>query len=226
MGERSLDFALLRSFLAVVRSGSFTKAAAEVHLTQSAVSRQMRDLERSLGTEVFERFGRGVHLTAAGQALVHHAQRILSEARDTVQTMEEIHAGVAGELRLGATNSANYVLPEVLSAYHAKHPRVRLVLSPASSEKLVDQLRRNELDLAVVGHVPVDRELRIWGLLEDEIVLFAPRGHPLARQRRVSADRVATEELILREPASDTRKAVELWAQQAGVALRVLMDIG
>src|SRR5687767_14913445 len=102
MGERHLDFDLLRSFLAVVRSGSFTKAAAEVHLTQSAISRQMRDLERSLDTALFERFGRGVHLTATGEALVARAERILLEARETLRVLEEIKDGIAGELRIGA----------------------------------------------------------------------------------------------------------------------------
>src|SRR5687767_8652205 len=123
MGERRLDLDLLRSFLAVVRTGSFTKAAAEVHLTQSAVSRQMRDLERSLGTALFERFGRGVYLTSAGQALVAHAERILLQASDTLQAIEEIEEGVTGELRLGATiTAANYFLPEILAAYRKKHP--------------------------------------------------------------------------------------------------------
>ena len=226
MGERRLDLDLLRSFLAVVRLGSFTKAAAEVHLTQSAVSRQMRDLERLLDATLFERFGRGVHLTAAGEALVGRAERILLEARDVLQTMEEIKAGVAGELRIGATiTAANYVLPDLLAAYRRRHPRVRLVMTPGPSPKLVSQVHRNEVDVAVIGHVPADRELTAWHLIDDEIVLFATPSHPLAKRRKAAANALAGEEVILRDPSSDTRKLVDLWAQQAAVPLHVLMDM-
>jgi DNA-binding transcriptional LysR family regulator len=226
MGERRLDLDLLRTFLAVARSGSFTRAAAEVHLTQSAISRQMRDLERSLDTALFERFGRGVHLTAAGDALVGRAERILLEARETLQVMEEIKAGVAGELRIGATiTAANYVLPDLLAVYRRKHPRVRLVLQPASTPKLVSQVQRNEIDLAVVGQIPADSDLRTWQLIEDEIVLFASRDHALARKRKASLKALAGEEWILRDPASDTRKLVEHWAQETGASLHVLMDM-
>jgi DNA-binding transcriptional LysR family regulator len=226
MGERHLDLDLLRTFLAVVRSGSFTRAAAVVHVTQSAISRQMRDLERSLGAALFERFGRGVHLTAAGDALVGRAERILLEARDTLQVIEEIKAGVAGELRIGATiTAANYVLPDLLAEYRRKHPRVRLVLAPASTPKLLHQVQRNELDLAVVGQVPADTDLKTWQLIDDEVVLFAARAHPLTRKKTVSLQAIAAEDLILRDPGSDTRKLVEHWAQQTGASLRVLMDM-
>ena len=226
MGERSLDFDLLRSFLAVARTGSITRAASEVHLTQSAVSRQMKDLERSLGTALFERFGRGVNLTAAGKALVGRAERILLEARDTLLAMDEIEAGVAGELRIGATiTAANYVLPDMLAPYRRKYPGVRLVLTPASTPKLVNQVLRNEVDVAVVGQVPVDRDLKIWDAIDDEVVLFAARDHALAKEGTISPRTLAGEELILRDGSSDTRKLVELWAQKARVSLHVLMDM-
>jgi DNA-binding transcriptional LysR family regulator len=226
MGERSLDLDLLRSFLAVARSGSFTNAATEVHLTQSAISRQMKDLERSLGTALFDRLGRGVHLTTAGTALVARAERILLEARDALLAMDEIESGVAGELRIGATiTAANYVLPEMLAIYRRKYPGVRLVLAPASTPKLLSQVLRNEVDVAVVGQVPVDRDLKVWEVIDDEIVMFAARDHAFAKQRTVSPQALSGQEVILRDGSSDTRKLVELWAQRSGISLHVLMDM-
>ena len=226
MSERRLDLDQLRTFLAVVRRGSFTKAAEDVHLTQSAVSRQMRDLERSVGTTLFERLGRGVHLTAAGRALVRQAETMVLHAQDTLRLIEEIDAGVAGELRVGATvTAANYFLPEVLAAYRRAFPGVRLLLAPAPSPKLLSQVRRGELDVALLGHESADEDIRTWGMVRDEFVVVAPAAHPLAGRRKVAPGAFAKEDLILREPASDTRMAVERWAHESGVHLRVLMDM-
>ena len=226
MAERLLDLSQLRTFLAVARTGSFTKAAGDVWLTQSAVSRQMKDLERSLGTALFDRFGRGVHLTAAGRCLLEHAEATLRKAEDARRAVEEIEDGEAGELRLGATvTAANYLLPALLATYRREHPRVRLVLSPASTLRLLKQLRRNELDLAILGHVPRDPDLRMWGVIDDEVVLVSGPEHPLAGCRDVTPERVAAEDMILREPASDTRGMIDRWATGSGVVLRVLMDM-
>ena len=117
------------------------------------------------------------------------------------------------------------MLPDVLAAYRKKHPRVRLLLQPAATPKLLSQMQRNELDLAVVGRVPADADLETWMLIKDEIVMFASRSHPLARKKTVSATALATEDLILRDPTSDTRKLVEHWAQESGAMLHVLMDM-
>jgi len=226
MAKKTLDQLQLRTFLAVARSGSFTKGAAVVCLTQSAVSRQMKDLEHSLGVKIFERFGRGIHLTVAGRTLVCHAEKMLLQAEDARRALDEIEDGQAGELRVGATiTAANYLLPEMLAAYRRKFPRIRLVLGPASSARLLKQLHRNELDLAVVGNVPRDPDLRIWGTIKDEIVMVAPPEHTLAGRRKVPPERIAEQDMILRESASDTRRLVERWANESGISLRVLMNM-
>lgn len=216
----------LRTFLAVAHSGSFTKGAERVRLTQSAVSRQMKDLEHSVGARLFERFGRAAQLTNAGKALLPQVEKILFQAEDAGRLIQELNDGTAGELTVGATiTAANYLLPDILAAHRHEYPKVRLVLRPAASAKLLNQVYRNELDLALVGHVPAHPDLRIWGTIKDEIVMVSSPRHPLAGSRRVSAGKMADQDLILRESASDTRRIVEQWAVASGVQLQILMEM-
>lgn len=227
MNEKLLGPEQLRTFVAVARTGSLTKAAEEVFLTQSAVSRQMKDLERSLSTPPLERFGRGVRLTPAGETLLNHALKILGDIREAVQAVHEIEEGVAGELRLGTTVTvANYLLPQILAAYRREHPHVRVILKPAASTKLLTQLRRNELDLAVAENSSVpDPDLKIWREIDDPIVMVAPPAHKLAGRRSVSPAQIGDEDMILREQGSGSRRLVDEWARVSGISLRILMDM-
>ena len=216
----------LRTLLAVARSGSYTKAAARVSLTQSAVSRQMKDLETSLGARLFERFSRGVHLTAAGQELVRQAEKILLHAEDAQRLIDDIEGGVAGDLRIGATvTAANYLLPEPLADFPRAYPRVRLVVRPATGDKLLRRMQQNDIDLAILGRVPKRSDLRLYGTVKDEIVLVSSPSHPLAGRKAVPPDELLAEEFILREPGSDTRRLVAEWVTRKGLALESLMDM-
>ena len=153
-------------------------------------------------------------------------QKLLVQAQDVRQAIDEIQHGGTGELRIGATvTAANYLLPEALAAYRHAFPRVRVSLHPSSTGKLLNQIRRNELDVATVGHVPEAGDLHVWGEIRDEIVWVAAPGHPLARGRKQSADRLGEHDVILRESTSDTRVLAEAWARSAGVSLRLLMDM-
>jgi len=226
MAAHHFDLVHLRTFLTVARLGSFTDASGDLGLTQSAVSRQMKDLEGALDAGLFERFGRGVHLTVAGQTLVEHAEAILLQAEDTRRAMQEVEGGLAGEIRIGATlTAANEFLPPTLAKYHTACPRVRLILVPSSTTTLLKLLRRNELDLAITGHVPHEPDLTVWGTLRDRIVFAGARGHPLSGVRNVSPEQVAQQKLILRDTSSDTRRIVDRWADAAGIAVNPLMDM-
>ena len=226
MGSRSLDLDLLATLLAVARAGSFTAAAKDVRLTQSAVSRQMTDLEQALGTRLFERIGRGVRLTSSGRALVPQAERLLNDVDATRRLIQEMEDGQAGELRIGATvTAANYVLPAILADYRRQHPKVRLVVQPAATQKLLSMLGRGDLDLVVTGRTVDEPGLKTWWTLDDEIVAAAPPAHPLAQGKVVSAHAAAREGWILREAGSDTRRLVDAWSGRRALALHVIMDM-
>jgi DNA-binding transcriptional LysR family regulator len=221
-----LDCAWLRTFLAIVKSESFTKASRDLHLSQSAVSRRVKELETSLGTPLFERLNGHVHLTPAGQALVGQAEKILLHADDASRVLKEMQGGAAGELRIGATvTAANYLFPGLLAIYRRKYPRVRLVLRPASSEKLLAMVRRNELDIAAIGATLPADEMRVRGYIKDELVIATPPNHPLSRRRELQPAAISGEDFILRDPSSDSRRFFEEWAHSAGISIRVLMDV-
>lgn len=216
----------LQTLLAVARTGSFTKAAPLVSLTQSAVSRQIKDLEISVGAPLFERLARGVHLTTAGQELVRQAEKILLHAEDAQRLIEEIEGGIAGDLRIGATvTAANYLLPEPLSEFHRAYPRVRLVVRPATGDRLLRRMQQNDIDLAILGRVPQEPDLKLYGTVKDQIVLVSSPSHRLAGREAVSPSELAAEEFVLREPGSDTRRLVTEWVTRNGLALENLMDM-
>lgn len=226
MKDLDVDLSSLRMFLAIVRTKGFTQAASEVHLSQSAVSRRVKQMETALGTRLFERLRGRVHLTAAGQVLVREAEQILLHADDARQRLLDIESGASGELRVGATvTAANYLFPGLLARYRRRHPGIRLVLRPSSTEKLLAMIRRNELDVAAVGDTLPPENVRTWGFIRDQLVIAAPPDHPLAGRRNVSPERLSREDFILRDPTSGTRRMLEEWARSTGVSLRILMDV-
>jgi molybdate transport repressor ModE-like protein len=185
-----LDSRRLRVLLAVARGGSLAAAADQLGYTPSAVSQQVRALERELGTLVLERRGRGVMLTEPGAALVAHAQRIvdaLGAAESEVQAIAGLRAGV---LRFGWFSTAGAILvPRAIARFRSRHPKIELVLEEADPDESARRLRDGELDLAVVYEFrlddPLPHDLRLTPLLEDRLHVALPPGHRLAGRTRV-----------------------------------------
>jgi DNA-binding transcriptional LysR family regulator len=221
-----LNCAWLRTFLAIVNTASFTRASRELHLSQSAVSRRVKELESTLGTPLFERLTGQVHLTPAGRMLVGQAEKILLHADEASRVLQEIETGAAGELRIGATvTAANYLFPGLLAVFRRRYPRVRLVLRPASSEKLLAMVRRNELDIAAVSSALPAEGMKVRGYIKDELVIATPPEHPLANRRGLKPAAISGQDFILRDPSSSSRRYFEEWAHSAGISIRVLMDV-
>ena len=224
--HRSFQLEHLRTFLAVVRTGSLTRAADEVFLTQSALSRQIKELESCLDATLFERLGRGLELTATGRALIPEAERLLLQSDEVERLVQEVETGDAGELRIGATvSAANYILPTTLAAFHKANPRVRLLLRPGTSAKQLRMIRRNELDVAMIDAALEAPELEVLCTLRDDIVAVAPPDHPLTTKPRITPSDLESEEWILRESTSDTRGQLDQWTASKGIALPILMDM-
>jgi molybdate transport repressor ModE-like protein len=196
-----LDSRRLRVLLQVARTGSLAAAAEELGYTPSAVSQQIRALERELGTVVLERRGRGVALTEPGSALVAHAQRIvdaLGAAESEVQAIAGLRAGV---LRLGWFSTAGAILvPRAIARFRRRHPQIELVLEEADPDECAHRLREGELDLAVVYEFrrdePLPAELHLIGLLEDRLHVALPPGHRLAERKRIRMAELADETWI------------------------------
>lgn len=215
----------LRVFATVARHLSFSAAAKELHLTQPAVSMQVRQLEQAAGLPLFEQVGRRIALTEAGRELTRYAVsmfELLREADEQLQAMKGVTAGV---LRIGAVSTAKYFAPVLFAAFGQEHPGVNIKFSVGNREETVRQLAENEADLVIMGRPP--RELRTVAepFARHPLSIVAAPEHPLARGRRIAFDRVAAEPFLIREEGSGTRASMERVFKERGHSYRPLMEV-
>jgi LysR family transcriptional regulator, low CO2-responsive transcriptional regulator len=224
--EAPLRIEWLRSFLAVADEGGFTRAARVIALSQPTVSTHVSDLEAALGVALFERVGPATRLTRSGEAVAGQARRVLQELRDLRAAAHDSEAGVQGPVAIGAsTTPGNYLLPRLLGEFERANPRARANLTIGNTGKILDLLRANAVDLAVVGIEPDPGEFVTRAFKRDEIVVFSAKGHPLAGRGKVSLAALAKERFLLREPDSATRRIFETWRGRHGIHPPV-MELG
>lgn len=217
----------LRSFLSVVESGGFTKAARHLQLSQPAISTHIKELEENLGVKLFEKIGARVRLSHSGEAVVGEARAILQGVRHLREMAQESETGIGGQLTVGAsTTPGNYVLPRLLGEFERLYPSVRTSLVIGNSTRILERLKENEVDLGAVGNAPPAADFVSRPLCEDELVVFAPLRHPLARRRaQIPIADLARERLILRESDSATRRITEGWLSSQKISPPV-MELG
>lgn len=226
--ERRVTVHQLRIFTSVVDSRSFSAAAARLHLSQPAVSHQVKALSEAIGSPVFEEIGRRTQMTETGRLLYGYANRILAEFDAAGRAMDDHFALERGVLRLvGDTTVGIYVLPDVLGAFKAIYPGVTPHLAIGNREYVHAQLLANEADFAVVGRPWLRRDppMTVLPFLPNELIAIAAPNHPLASARRVSRARLADEPIILREPGSGTREAAESALAASGRPIHVAMEL-
>jgi len=217
----------LRIFRAVARHRSFTLAGAELHLTQSAVSVQIRELGIVLGTSPFEMIGKKVHLTDAGHLLEVYAARVDGWLREMTQDFAAYRENGTGLVRIGASTSlGTYYLPALLAEFSVGYPRVKVTLVVENSAHIEERLLTNEFDLGFIGTAGVSRDIASEPFLEDELFFCCAPGHPLARVRSIAPERLAKERMIIREPGSATRATMEAHLNRRGIAFPHFMELG
>ncbi|TGE21987.1 LysR family transcriptional regulator [Hymenobacter aquaticus] len=200
----------LRVFQSVARHLSFTKAAQELFITQPAITKHIRELERSYAQRLFERRGNRVTLTEAGRLLLTHADAVESLHQQLTDQLHGLHAEAAGRLRLGAsTTLAQYVLPPILPGFQARFPHIELTLYNGNSEQIAESLLHGHIDLGFVEGQVKNRDLHYEPLLDDELVAVrraTPAGPPPAPLPLIEALR---HPLVLRERGSGTLEVLE-----------------
>lgn len=218
----------LRVFKTVADRRSFTRAAEDLHLSQPAVSHQMKGLARALGTPLFEAAVRRTQLTPAGELLRDHADRILAECQAAGRAIDELLGLRRGTLRVfGDTTVGIYVLPDVLGAFKEAHPAIEVRLDVGNRDQLFRRFEAETADFGVIGHlwehpaIP----LVVQPFLPNELVAIASPRHPLAGAASVSIDRLADEPFIVREPGSGTRETADAALAQADRPVRILMEL-
>jgi aminoethylphosphonate catabolism LysR family transcriptional regulator len=216
----------LRAFEAVARTGSFSRAAQELSVTQPAVTVQVRQLERQCGVRLFDRVGRRVLLTEPGRTLLQYAQRIFLLAGEAEEALGLARGLKAGRLRVIASlTSAAYYLPPLLSAFKRRYPEIQVQVAADNSRRVAERILGLEDDLGVLTGEPRHPSLVLEPFCEDPLVLILPPQHPWARRRSVSLRELGDQPLILREPGSATRALIEQRMAEEGVPLRVVMEL-
>ena len=213
--------------MAIAESGTFTAGAARVHVTQAAVSMQIRQLETEAGAKLFIRAPRNVILTEAGEKLLERARHILLEHDAALEEIAEFAGAKRGRLRIGSASAGvtSELLPRILKEVRKRYPNADISVTSGTSDELVRQILAAEIDIAFVS-LPVEaRGIHTERLNEDQLVAIASPRHPQARQRTVSAYALAGEKLILGERGGNTRRLIDEFFAQAGVKPTVAMEL-
>jgi molybdate transport repressor ModE-like protein len=210
---------------AVARHGSFSRASKDVHLTQPAVSMQIKQLEESLGLPLFEHVGKKIHLTEAGRETLATSQAIGREFDNLEHSLADLQGLKGGTLKISVTSTASYFAARVMALFRQAHPEVRISLNVVNRATLLDHLTGNSVDLAMMGQPPEGMGLTGQPFMENPLVVIASPHHPLARLHDVPLARLARETLVGREPGSGTRGAVERVFAEHGLELSVAMEM-
>jgi len=220
-----IDTARLEAFVEVARTGSISRAAEALFVTQPALTARLQALERSLGADLLVRGRHGSRLSEAGKALLPHAERALVALRAGRTAVEEVRSGSAGRLTIGAAPAVStYVLPAMLHRFQAKHPAVRLVVRSGHSEEILQMVLRDEVEIGLMR--PIQHpEITATLLYEDELTLVVHRGHRFAAAGHVRMAELASEHLILFDRTSSYHELTSAIVRQAGISPRGRLEV-
>jgi DNA-binding transcriptional LysR family regulator len=220
-----MDLPQLEMFLAVAEEGSFTRAGLRLHVSQSAVSRQVALLERELGGRLLHRDGKRTTLTPAGEILATAAAGLSRHLADVAGQISDVHGGKRGRLRLaGGMSVCMYILPRLLKRYRALHPDVDVRVASGTSEAVLQRLRSHEVDLALLTLPILEKDMEVVPVLKEEMVVVTAPGHPLVARRTADPRELGRYPLILYEVGSRTREAVENFLREQNVRYEVAME--
>ena len=205
----NLTFRQLTIFEAVARHLSFTKAAEELHLTQPAVSMQIKQLEQATGVPLFELLGKRVYLTEAGQELQRYSRSITLLLAEAEQVFEEMRGLKRGRLNITVASTANYFVPRLWAAFRKRHPDVSVSLDVTNRAGLIRALGENQADLVIMGMPPEGLDLVAEGFMPNPLVVIAPPSHSLATATQVPLEWLQGEAFLMREQGSGTRSLME-----------------
>lgn len=218
---RNATFRQLSAFHAVARLGSVSMAADELHLTQPAISIQIRALEESARTPLLQRSGRGVRLTEAGELLAGYAARIIELWREAGEEMATLQGVFSGTLRVGAVTTAEYLLPPLLVTFANEHPKVKVKLQVGNRDEIVRMLAGQDIDLAIMGRPPAELKTEATAFARHPMAFLAAPGHPTVKQGEMGLADLAGMHLLVRERGSGTRATLERLFKDARLPLRI-----
>lgn len=215
----------LKVFERVARRLSFTRAAEELYLTQPAVSMQIKQFEETIGMALFERLGRRIYLTRAGEELYALSKTISLHLEEAEQRIEELKGTEGGSLAVSVASTAHYFAIRLLAEFCRCYPKVRVSFKITNRQGLLRQLEENETDIVIMGQPPDDQDLKYRAFMRNPLVIIAPVGHPLAKERNIQLDALRGETFLMREQGSGTRNAAERYLAEHGVHISGSMEM-
>lgn len=221
---KNATFRQLRVFTEVAKHLSFSRAAKELHLTPPAVTMQVKELEGHVGLPLFERNGRQVGLTTAGEYMLVYARKMLATLKDAEDAAARLQRLEIGTLTIGMVSTAKYFLPRLLAEFKHEHEGVEIKLAVGNRAQLVKMLQGNEVDIAIMGRPPTELATRAEPFAAHPHVFVAPTDHPLLRIGHPNVDALRPYGFVLREPGSGTRAAMETFLAPFRLEPRVVME--
>lgn len=220
-----LSLRQLQVFESVARHLNHSRAAAELYLSQPAVSMQIKQAETAVGLPLFEQVGKKLHLTPAGNELVHYARAMLQLMQEMESVFDEMKGLERGRLNIAVVSTANYFMPQLLAKFIQAHPKIQVSLSVANRDAVIRQLSDNTADLAIMGQPPQGTDMRAEPFMKNPLVVIAAPSHPLARAQKIQPSQLAKETFLLRERGSGTRGVVERFFSSHKLPLPAHMEM-
>lgn len=216
----------LKLFEAVYRNASYTRAAEELHLTQPAISIQVKRLEEQVGLPFFEQIGKKIYPTAAGKAVYQASTDILGRVGELKNTVEGLKGEVKGPLLLAVVSTTQYFMPLLLGRFLQEHPEVEPRLQFTNRARIMERLMNNDDDFVVMGRTPSDERLETYPFLDNILVVVAPPGHPLENKKNIKLETLLNERFLGREEGSGTRLAFNNLLKSKGIKIEPYMELG
>ena len=210
---------------AVARNASFSRASAELHLTQPAVSMQIKQLEEALGLPLFEHMGKQIHLTEAGRDVLRTGRIIENELINLEQGLADMQGLKGGSLTVSAASTASVFTARMMALFRSLHPDVHLSLNVVNRETLLRHLMENSIDLALMGKPPEGGDLSAQAFMDNPLVVIASTSHPLKDETDIPLATLMEEALIGREQGSGTRGALEKFLAEHGYVFQAAMEM-
>lgn len=221
----NLTFRQLKVFEVVSRHLNYTKAAKELHLSQPAVSMQIKQLEEQADTPLIEKLGKKLYLTEVGHEMYNYARSTMQQLLDLEETISQMKTLQQGHLKLAVASTANHFVIRLLARFAKVHPKIRISLDVTNRSSLLDLLDRNECDLVIMGRPPEGHNLTAVPFLENPLVVVANPAHYLADKQQVSLKELEKEAFVIRELGSGTRSAIERFFSEHELDFKTTMNM-
>ena len=220
-----MDLRQLEILQAIAETGSFTACGRKLHVSQSAISRQIALLEEELGEPLFLRVGRKVRMTPAAEALVQLGQRVSQDVRDTLASVTDRTRELRGTLRLsGGMTVCLYIFPTLVKQLRRSHPKLDVKMMVATAGRSVEQIRAGHVDAGLLTLPVEEADLVTLPVLREELLLVTMPGHPLAKQKKITPQDLAGEPFVAFEAGSGTRRVIDRFFLSENIESNIVME--